>query len=56
MVAYLVETYGKDTVFRNWNLDPDLMDTVFGKTFPELYRDWSVWNEEQCRLLGIIIP
>ncbi len=56
MVAYLVETYGKDTVFGNWNLDPDRMDTVFGKTFPELYREWSAWNEEQCRLLGIVIP
>ena len=56
MVAYLVETYGRDTVFGNWDLDPDRMDTVFGKTFPELYRDWAAWNEEQCSLSGIVIP
>ena len=56
MVAYLVETYGRDTVLGNWNLDPDHMDTVFGKTYPELYRKWAAWNEEQCRQLGITIP
>ena len=56
MIAYLVDEYGKDTVFGNWNLDPDSMDTVYGKTFSEVYRDWAVWNEEQCRLLGIMIP
>ncbi len=56
MVAYLVETYGKDTVFGNWDLDPDSLDTVYGKSFSELYRDWSAWNEEQCKLAGIMIP
>ena len=56
MIAYLVDEYGKDTVFGNWNLDPDSMDTVYGKTFSEVYRDWAVWSEEQCRLLGIMIP
>ena len=53
MIAYLVDEYGKDTVFGNWNLDPDNMDTVYGKTFSELYRDWAVWNEEQCRIMGV---
>ena len=56
MIAYLVETYGRDTVFGNWSLDPDRMDTVYGKTFSELYRDWAAWNEEQCKLSGIAIP
>ena len=56
MIAYLVETYGKDIVFGNWDLDPDHMDTVYGKPFSELYRDWAAWNEEQCKLSGIIIP
>ena len=56
MVAYLVEAYGKNTVFGNWDLDPDRMDTVYGKNFSELYRDWAAWNEEQCRLSGIMIP
>lgn len=52
MVAYLVETFGRDTVFGNWNLDTDKMETVFGKPYAELYRDWAAWNEEQCRELG----
>lgn len=56
MIAYLMETYGRDTVFGNWNLDPDRMDTVFGKTYSEIYREWAAWNEEQCKLLGIVIP
>ena len=56
MIAYLVEEYGKDTVFGNWNVDPDNMATVYGKDFSELYRDWAAWNEEQCKLLGIMIP
>ena len=56
MVAYLLETYGTDTVFGNWDLDPDHMETVYGKAFPALYHEWTVWNEEQCRLAGIIIP
>lgn len=56
MIAYLVDEYGKDTVFGNWNVDPDDMATVYGKDFSELYRDWAAWNEEQCKLLGIMIP
>ena len=28
----------------------------YGKTFSELYRDWAAWTEEQCKLLGIMIP
>ena len=56
MIAYLVDEYGKDIVFGNWDLDPDNMDTVYGKTFPELYRGWAAWSEEQCKLLGIMIP
>lgn len=56
MIAYLVDEYGKDTVFGNWNVDPDNMDTVYGKDFSELYRDWAAWNKEQCKLLGIMIP
>ena len=56
MVAYLAETRGTDTVFGNWNLDPDQMETIYGKAFPDLYRDWTVWNEEQCSRAGIIIP
>ena len=53
MIAYLVNTYGRDTVFTNWNIDPDAMETVFGKPFPELYREWAAWNAEQCKIMGM---
>ena len=56
MVAYLTETFGADTVFGHWDLDPDSFETVYGKTFSELYHDWTIWNEEQCVLSGILIP
>ena len=55
MIAYLAETRGEDTVFGNWDIDPDSMDTVYRKTFSELYHDWIAWNEEQCKLSGIMI-
>ena len=53
MIAYLVDAYGRDTVFTNWNIDPNSMETVFGKPFSELYREWAEWNAEQCRIMGI---
>ena len=53
MIAYLVDVYGKDTVFSHWNIDPNAMETVFGKPFLELYREWTEWNAEQCSLMGI---
>lgn len=58
MIGYLVETYGKDAVFSNWNIKPTpfRMKETFGKTFEELYRDWAVWNAEQCKMLGIDVP
>ena len=56
MLAYLTDSFGKDTVFGHWDLDPDKMDTVYGKPFSELYKDWVKWNGEQCRLAGIVIP
>ena len=56
MMAYLVDTYGRETVFSNWTADPKHLETVFGKTFKELYSDWAAWNEEKCVEAGIIIP
>ena len=32
------------------------LETVFGKTFKELYSAWAAWNEEQCVQAGIIVP
>ena len=56
LMAYLVETYGRETVFSNWTADPNHLETVFGKTFKELYSEWAAWNEEQCVQAGIVIP
>ena len=56
LMAYLVDTYGRETVFGNWTADPKHLETVFGKTFRELYSDWAAWNEEKCVQAGIIIP
>ncbi|MBR0134933.1 MAG: hypothetical protein IJM18_01915 [Clostridia bacterium] len=53
MIAYLVETYGRDTVFKNWNADPNAMETVYNKPFSELYRKWAEWNAAQCETMGI---
>lgn len=53
MIAYLAETYGRDKVFSNWNVSPDALDTVFGKPFPELYREWAEWNAEECAKMGL---
>ena len=53
MVAYLVDVHGKDMVFNNWSIGPDEMETVFGKTFSELYREWAEWDAEQCKIMGI---
>ena len=48
-----LNVYGKDTVFNNWDVDPSAMKMVFGKPFSELYREWTEWNAEQCRIMGI---
>ena len=53
MIAYLVDVYGKNIVFNNWSIDPDAMETVFDKPFSELYLEWTEWNAEQCRIMGI---
>lgn len=44
MTAYLVETYGLDTVMDN--LDKNLMtmsEMVYGKEFSEVYKDFVIW-------------
>lgn len=55
MVAYLVETYGEDTVFSHWDSDPADFEAIFGLGFPELYQAWAVWNARQCEEAGIDI-
>lgn len=53
MTAWLCETYGEDYVLSHWNTDPDRMADLFGQGFPELYKEWTVWNTQQCDREGI---
>ncbi|MDO4836207.1 MAG: hypothetical protein Q4B07_07140 [Clostridia bacterium] len=56
MVAYLVETYGKDLVFTHWNIrpTPSRMEQAFGKTFVTLYHEWVDWDNAQLKMLGMV--
>lgn len=56
MTAYLIETYGEETVFTHWDTDPEQMEQVFGSGFPELYRAWGDWNTRRCEELGLTVP
>lgn len=55
MMVFLIETYGKDTVFLNWNRDPENMQDVFGMSFPELYEAWASWNTRKCEEMHIVL-
>ena len=55
MVAYLIETYGREAVFSNWNSDPEQMEAFFGMSFQDIYSAWAEWNTRQCKELGIEI-
>lgn len=52
MVAYLMETYGKDMVFEN-SKDVNRLETVYGKSFSELYNEWAMWNIQKLEEAGI---
>ncbi|MBQ1565550.1 MAG: hypothetical protein IIZ82_05415 [Clostridia bacterium] len=56
MIAYLVETYGKDLVFTHWNIrpTPSRMEQAFGKTFVTLYHEWVDWDNAQLKMLGMV--
>lgn len=53
IMAYLVETFSRDTVFQNWGMEPDDIETVYGEPFSSLYQKWSAWNHERCAALGM---
>lgn len=55
MFAYLVDTYGEDAVFGNWDKDLPNLQELFGKNFTGIYWDWLDWNREQREALGIDI-
>ena len=55
LLEYLIETYGRNTVFSHWDIDAKQMKDVFGKSFSELYGDWRVRNLARCEALGLIL-
>ena len=54
IIAYLADTYTEDIVFANWNTKTGDMESVFGKTFEETYRDWAEWNTKYCEEAGLL--
>ena len=52
-LAFLAESFGEEQVFSHWDMDPLELKEVFGRDFGELYREWAVWNRQQCNTLGI---
>ena len=53
IIAYLVDTYSKDLIFRNWNTKPEKMEKTIGQSFDETYENWVIWNTRQYQKLGL---
>jgi len=55
ILAYLVETYSRETVFSHLNMNPADMEEVFGETFAEIYEHWKEWNSKHFNESGMIL-
>ena len=55
ILAYLVETYSRETVFSHLNMDPEDMEKVFGETFADIYEHWKEWNSKLFNESGMIL-
>ena len=55
IMAYLVETCSKEAVYSHMDRNADDLASVFGKSFSEIYNQWSIWNTERCSELGLIM-
>lgn len=55
IMAWLIETYGRDTVLKNLSTAPEDFEAVYGLPFSEAYQKWSVWNMEKCSELGLSV-
>lgn len=53
LTAWLIETYGRDTVLRNLSTAPEDFEAVYGLPFTEAYQKWMAWNLEKCAELGL---
>ena len=56
ILAYLVETYSRETVFAHLNMDPADMEQVFGESFADIYIHWKEWNSKRFSESGLILP
>ncbi|MBQ5515137.1 MAG: hypothetical protein IIT84_05580, partial [Oscillospiraceae bacterium] len=50
---YLVENYGKDTVFTHLDTRQEDFENVYGKDFETLFLEWAQYDLELCEALGI---
>ena len=55
ILAYLVETYSRETVFSHLNMDPAEMEQVYGEAFADIYNDWMEWNSKHFDESGVIL-
>ena len=53
MIAYMIETYGKDAVFSQWDGNGDFA-TLYGDPH-EVYESAMAWGEEKLMEKGIDI-
>ena len=55
ILAYLVETYSRETVFSHLNMDPADMEKVFGEPFADIYEHWKEWNSKHFSEVGMTL-
>ena len=55
ILAYLVETYSRETVFSHLDMDPAEMEQVYGASFAGIYQNWMEWNSEYFNESGVIL-
>ena len=55
ILAYLVETYSRETVFSHLNMDPADMEKVFGEPFADIYEHWKEWNSKHFSEAGMTL-
>lgn len=55
IISYLVETYSEEAVLGNMGMSATNFEDIFGKSYPEIYKDWAEWNTQKCDELGITI-
>ncbi len=54
ILAYLVETYSRETVLSHLSMDPGEMEQVYGEALEDIYRNWMEWNSKYFNESGVI--